>query len=674
MATVYLAHAVGESGFTKQVAIKVLHPHLADDEHFNAMFLDEMRITSRLTHPNICQVLDFGRDESDAPYLVMEFLDGAAISELQNRSEDRRLTLDFAARIVAEAARGLEAAHAANDEQGRPLHIVHRDVSPQNLMALVDGSVKVLDFGIARAQGRASMTRSGQVKGKVAYMPPEQLRGEHVEREADIWALGVVLWEVIVGFQPFAGNSVGEIVANVMSAPLRRPSDFVANCPPALDNVVMSALCRDPSARIASAAALADRLEKFLFSRGRPFGAAQVAGEVQRILSSDLIAAAPTQPKVRLPSEPPGKSKPKLGSPEQTWRPADRAIRVTEEASSPELEVIGETSFPKPNASGGGFDHKATTPMAQRPTPARWQSVTESGSTPAVEPEVGSELGLATAVEDNASREDLGGPGGSRVGADRSSRHLQLRTRRQAAATFLVSGVLAFTVALAIYSSGSSVHGTSKLAVPKPPAAHSAHSAQGAATPPLEVGDDVAQEAVGGEPPNSNGTGAAQTVPHTSDLTSNTAASPAEAAQAEAAQAETAQAETAQAETAQAETAQADSAALAEALEPERRAANHESTLQQESDGNSEANATTQRARTQNMTRARTVRGRGFINLVSHPASKVWVDGRLAGRTPRRIEVSAGTHQVVFESDEGVRRRRRVSVGAGESIGSVVHF
>lgn len=194
MASVWVARTTGDGGFVHVCAVKRVHPHLAKQKQFVDMFLDEARIAARIQHPNVCRVFDFGLVEG-VPYLAMEYLAGVSFSAvlacLSREPHPNRLVATCA--LVSEAAAGLHAAHELLDPNGAPLDVVHRDISPQNLFLTFDGVVKVVDFGIASARDKVHETQTGEVKGKFAYMAPEQMRGGRVDRRADVWSLGVVL-------------------------------------------------------------------------------------------------------------------------------------------------------------------------------------------------------------------------------------------------------------------------------------------------------------------------------------------------------------------------------------------------------------------------------------------------------------------------------------------------
>jgi serine/threonine protein kinase len=282
MATVNLARAEGPGGFEKVVAIKSIHPHLAKDQAFVRMFLDEARVASRIDHPNVCRVFDFG--EADGThFIVMEYIVGETLVALHQRvfsraepAERARLSV-YAAHIVADACEGLHAAHELRDDQGKSLGLVHRDVSPHNLFVCYDGSVRLVDFGIAKVEGRADETKSGVLKGKLAYMSPEQVRRRPIDRRADLWAMGVVLWELVTGERLFRrASEVDTLLAIERDAPPR----LAEKCPsiaPELDAIVARALAREPAERYATAREMARELNRFVARSGEPVGVAEMA-------------------------------------------------------------------------------------------------------------------------------------------------------------------------------------------------------------------------------------------------------------------------------------------------------------------------------------------------------------------------------------------------------------
>ncbi|MGE0788184.1 MAG: serine/threonine-protein kinase [Sandaracinaceae bacterium] len=261
MAEIYLARLKGPAGFNRIVVIKQVLPHLARRARFRDMFLDEARLVASLHHPNIVQVHELGQ-EGDELYLVMEYLDGEPLSRVIGSLARQKRTIDFAlaAHLVARACHGLHAAHEHVDEDGNALCLVHRDVSPQNLFITYDGAVKVLDFGIAKAENRTSMTATGEVKGKHAYMSPEQCLAEPVDRRTDVFALGTVLWEMTTGKRLFHRDNELLVFKAIVEQPVIHPSQVVDGYPPELERIVLRALEKDREARYPTAAAMRQEL------------------------------------------------------------------------------------------------------------------------------------------------------------------------------------------------------------------------------------------------------------------------------------------------------------------------------------------------------------------------------------------------------------------------------
>ncbi len=284
MATVHLARAIGAKGFTRLVAIKKLHAHLEKDEEFVAMFLDEARLAAKIRHPNVVPTLDVEAD--DGLYLVMEYIEGDRLSELMRHAARHRQRIDpaIAMKMVFDALEGLHAAHELRDDDGTPLHLVHRDVSPQNIMVGVDGVSRIVDFGIAKAETRLSQTREGQLKGKLSYMAPEQmLQRDQIDRRVDVFAMGIVLWEALSSRRLFKGDSEVETLGAVLNEPIPSPRTVVPDLPDAIEAVVMQALERNPDDRFATAARFANELERASASVGGLASVKVVASYVQSV-------------------------------------------------------------------------------------------------------------------------------------------------------------------------------------------------------------------------------------------------------------------------------------------------------------------------------------------------------------------------------------------------------
>ncbi|HEY8073697.1 MAG TPA: protein kinase [Labilithrix sp.] len=261
MATVHFGRLLAEAGFSRTVAIKRLHPQFARDPDFVTMFLDEARLASRIRHPNVVSTLDVVANGEDV-LLVMEYVVGESLSRLTKAAKPGTIPVPIAIAIMTNVFHGLHAAHEAKTEQGKPLEIVHRDVSPQNILVGTDGVARVLDFGVAKASHRANTTKEGQIKGKLAYMAPEQLRRDTVDRRCDIWAASVVLWEAICGERLFDGESEARTVLKVLEQEVPKPSSKVSGLPTALDALVLKGLAREPEQRFATAREMAVALER----------------------------------------------------------------------------------------------------------------------------------------------------------------------------------------------------------------------------------------------------------------------------------------------------------------------------------------------------------------------------------------------------------------------------
>ena len=262
MATVHLGRLVGPIGFSKIVAIKQMHESAARNPDFVAMFLDEARLSGRVQHPNVVATFDVVAKGGEA-FLVMEYVHGESLAALlrASRKRDERLAPRVAVHILCDVLSGLHAAHEATDEHGEPLKLVHRDVSPQNIMIGVDGVARVLDFGIAKAAGRLQETQTGQLKGKIGYMAPEQLLGRPLDRRVDIFAAGIVLWEAISGRKMFDADSSGQLMYQVLEYEIP-PLSSLADVPLALSKAVERATARDPEQRFATAREFARELER----------------------------------------------------------------------------------------------------------------------------------------------------------------------------------------------------------------------------------------------------------------------------------------------------------------------------------------------------------------------------------------------------------------------------
>ena len=291
MATVYLARFVGVAGFKRFVAIKRLHPHLAKEQDFIQMFLDEARLAARLHHPNVVPILEIGiKDEQH--YLVMEYIEGDTVGHLMARAANvnKKIPVPIVVRIMLDTLTGLHAAHELHDDDGSPLEIVHRDVSPQNILVGVDGVARITDFGVAKAQARlANATQGGQLKGKLAYMSPEQVRGNMtVDRRADVFAAGIVTWELLTGQRLFKAEGEAETLFKVVAAEVPPLRNFEPGVPPEVEVVVRRALAAHPADRFASTADFAEALEQAARTYNLVATVRQTAAFVNEMIGLDI--------------------------------------------------------------------------------------------------------------------------------------------------------------------------------------------------------------------------------------------------------------------------------------------------------------------------------------------------------------------------------------------------
>src|SRR5215468_1840866 len=278
-AEIYLARIAGAAGFEKYVVVKCLHDHLADDAEFVKMFLDEARLAAHLDHSNIVQTMELGEHEGRY-YMVMEFLAGLSLAMIVRRVAERlpsaRIPVPLVLNILAQASAGLHYAHEKAAD-GKALNIVHRDISPQNLVVSFEGVVKLVDFGIAKAEMRETRTRSGTIKGKFAYMSPEQCVANNVDRRTDVFALGVIGHELLTGRRLFKRPSPYETYQAVMECDVKPPSATDPGIDPALDAVIMGAITKDRDDRYPTAEAFGDALLGYLHYRGSGSGPVDVS-------------------------------------------------------------------------------------------------------------------------------------------------------------------------------------------------------------------------------------------------------------------------------------------------------------------------------------------------------------------------------------------------------------
>jgi len=265
MAEIFLARQMGPEGFEKTVVLKRIRPHLGDKKSFVRMFLNEAKLAAQLTHPNIIQIHDLGK-VGDSYFIAMEYLFGRDMRRVMPKCDQQGIPFPvvYACKIASQALEGLYYAHQKTDAQGRPLGIVHRDVTPENIFVSFEGGVKVLDFGIAKAANQVEMTRAGEIKGKLSYMSPEQCMGKPLDSRSDIFSLGVVLYEWVTGFKLFHGESDVAVLKSITDGKIYRPSYFKADVPEQIEQILMRALEKDPDQRYQTAWEMQYELDRFL--------------------------------------------------------------------------------------------------------------------------------------------------------------------------------------------------------------------------------------------------------------------------------------------------------------------------------------------------------------------------------------------------------------------------
>jgi serine/threonine-protein kinase len=285
MATVWAARQRGSRGFSKTVAVKTILPNLSDDPQFEQMFLDEAAIASKIHHPNVAEIYDLG-EQDEVLYLVMEWVDGESLSTLSKhaRKNGTDIPLRVGLKIIAQAAAGLHAAHELRDDDDGLLMLVHRDVSPQNILVSPTGGAKIVDFGVAKALGRAGETSAGQLKGKVPFMSPEQAKGGTVDRRTDIFALGIILYRIATSHHPFLDEDDIKTLRNIITRPVMPPRVKNPSVSVDLERVILRALQKDPAKRYATALELATELEAVIAKTGGPVSVDEIATFVRSTL------------------------------------------------------------------------------------------------------------------------------------------------------------------------------------------------------------------------------------------------------------------------------------------------------------------------------------------------------------------------------------------------------
>jgi serine/threonine-protein kinase len=376
MAQIYLARQVGPEGFEKLLVVKRILPHLAENEDFITMFLDEARIAARLNHPNIVQIFDLGAQD-DSYFIAMEYIHGEDVRRVWKHADKvgRPLPLALICRIIIEACAGLDYAHKKTDAAGRPLGIVHRDISPQNILVSFEGGVKVVDFGIAKAADQATVTRSGVLKGKYSYMSPEQAGGQHIDCRTDIFALGVVLYELLTGTRLFKRATDIQTLNAVTECNIAPPSEINTRVPKDLDDIVMRALAKERDARFPEARQLGQALESWMLGNQLPSSNAMLAEFMHEIYAERL---AKEQEEGRLlvetaeasRGEDPGSHPEKATPTHDSVKKPTRSMRSLPQASParPPRRDVEATAAERPSRSGSVSKRAVDLALEQAPS------------------------------------------------------------------------------------------------------------------------------------------------------------------------------------------------------------------------------------------------------------------------------------------------------------------
>jgi eukaryotic-like serine/threonine-protein kinase len=371
MATVYLARLSGVAGFQRLVAIKRLHPHLAKEPDFIEMFLDEARLAARIHHPNVVPIQEVG-ESKQGYYLVMDYVDGDTLARLLARAAQGKTQIPWGVtiRIMLDTLAGLHAAHELKDDLGQPLQIVHRDVSPQNILVGADGIARITDFGVARAASRLSTTRSGQLKGKLAYMAPEQARGDNIDRRADIFSCGIVLWECLALKRLFKGDGEAQTLNRVLYDPIAPPTSVRADIPRELEAICMKALERDVEKRFTSSQEFADDLERVGRALSCVGSVRDVAACLESVFGADLVQQREAVRAWLARSEPSGtgpksrRSRPSL--PESVATRVDARTKTEPSQPGPPVDRLAVTA-PAPPGMGSSVPPP---PISSAPSPS----------------------------------------------------------------------------------------------------------------------------------------------------------------------------------------------------------------------------------------------------------------------------------------------------------------
>ncbi|MEM9188234.1 MAG: protein kinase [Myxococcota bacterium] len=396
MASVYLGRATGPAGFEKLLAIKCIHPHLARKQDFVQMFLDEARVAAQIQHPNVCTVFEVG-DDGGTYYLAMEYLLGETVAHLAQRIHGRpklRSSLTFgrlAARIIADACRGLHAAHELRNPLGEPLHIIHRDATPSNLFVSYEGHIKVVDFGVAKAADQLHETGPQTAKGKIAYMAPEQLQNLALDRRIDVWGMGVSLWELCAQKRLFSRSSKAAALRAILDEPIPSAKLGTGDAPAELASIVARALSRNPADRYPSTLAMGRDLEAFISATGPAIGEDDVSQLMRGVFAEEEggkrafiagLSREPTSGRTPVPESLPPPATPDGSGLVPMRRPRRWLPIVAAVALLITIPVVGLALFPGDGAETGSAPGSvAEEPSTVESAPANAPPASNEGTT-----------------------------------------------------------------------------------------------------------------------------------------------------------------------------------------------------------------------------------------------------------------------------------------------------
>jgi serine/threonine-protein kinase len=359
MAEVYKAKEYGVEGFERTVAVKRILPHVAEDEEFIAMFKDEAKIAVQLNHGNIAQIYNLG-NEQDSFYIALEYVNGRDLRAIFQKCQQagRPMPVPQACYIIMKICEGLDYAHNKKDKYNRPLNIVHRDVSPPNILTSFEGEVKLIDFGVAKAAGRASRTQAGILKGKFGYMSPEQVRGMPLDRRSDVFSVGVVLFEILTGQRLFQADTDFATLEKVRAVEVPRPSSLNPEIPKPLENIIYKALAREPEQRYQSAIELHDELQAFMFAQGMFYSRKDLAGWMREHYAREIELEK--EKAQRQPAAPPN------GKP-----PRRATMNMPPGAGRPPPPPPAKSATPPPPPRAAGVPARSAPPAAGGRKPKR---------------------------------------------------------------------------------------------------------------------------------------------------------------------------------------------------------------------------------------------------------------------------------------------------------------